>query len=223
MQRRLILDSITYLNHNVVHLSTQKPSGYEFVPGQASDLAIANEQWKDEKRPFTFTSLPKEKALEFVIKIYPDHNGMTEQLPAIEPGNGLLLGQPRGAISYKGAGTFIAGGAGVTPFIPILKNLADKNELGGNTLLFANKKKKDIFYKEHFSKWLNDQFINILSEEKTEEYHHGRIDLEFLKEHVTDVNQFFYVCGPPKMTKDIVGHLKEMGVKADKLVHEAWS
>lgn len=220
MEKKVILDSITQLNHNVVHLVTKKPANYSFTPGQATNLALASPDWKDEKRPFTFTSLPASEALEFVIKSYPDHNGVTEQMPSLEPGDELIIEDAWGAIEYKGQGVFIAGGAGVTPFIAIFRDLVQKGAIQGNKLLFANKKANDIFYKEHFENWLGDDFINILSEEKTDVYAHGRIDKDFLKARISDFEGYFYVCGPPKMTEDMIELLGDLGVAKEKIVAE---
>ncbi|MCK7517280.1 MAG: hypothetical protein MZV64_05925 [Ignavibacteriales bacterium] len=44
--------------------------------------------------------------------------------------NELILHDVFGAINYKGEGVFIAGGAGVTPFISIFRYLQSKNEIG---------------------------------------------------------------------------------------------
>jgi ferredoxin-NADP reductase len=40
-----------------------------------------------------------------------------------------------GAIEYKGEGVFIAGGAGVTPFIAILRQLQAENKIANNKLI----------------------------------------------------------------------------------------
>ena len=76
-----------------------------------------------EKRPFTFTSLPGDDHLEFTIKCYTDHDGVTNQLGQLKAGDELLLHDIWGAIHYTNEGTFIAGGAGITPFIAIFRQL----------------------------------------------------------------------------------------------------
>jgi predicted ferric reductase len=46
----------------------------------------------------------------------------------LKHGDELIIRDVWGAIEYKGEGVFIAGGAGVTPFIAILRQLqADDN------------------------------------------------------------------------------------------------
>ena len=100
-----------------------------------------------EKRPFTFTCLPNDDYLEFTIKTYPSHKGVTNELLQLKQEDELILHDVFGAIAYKGEGVFIAGGAGVTPFISIFRFLRSKNEIGGNKLIFANKRKADIILK----------------------------------------------------------------------------
>ena len=45
----------------------------------------------EEKRPFTFTGLAKEPYLEFTIKRYPDHHGVTDKLHQLETGDELII------------------------------------------------------------------------------------------------------------------------------------
>jgi glycine betaine catabolism B len=140
-----ILD-IKEVTHDVKYFHVTKPPGYRFDPGQATDLSIATPEWKAEKRPFTFTSLNKLPWLEFTIKRYAGHKGVTDQLHQLSVGDELLIGDPWGAISYKGPGFFIAGGAGITPFIAIIRQLHKDGQLGDNFLFFSNKTFKDIIY-----------------------------------------------------------------------------
>jgi len=220
MTQQSAIKEHNFITHNVIRFRMEKPEGYSFKPGQATEVSIDRKGWKEEKRPFTFTSLPGEKDLEFTIKIYPSLDGVTKELPGLTRGDQLLLRDVWGTIQYKGPGVFIAGGAGVTPFIAILKNLADQDQVNGNKLLFANKTSRDIILKEEFEAWLGDRFINILSNEETEEYAFGHIDKKFLKKHVSDFHQYFYLCGPPEFMEIVEKGLKELGMPEDKLIKE---
>ena len=221
MERKTVkIRSIENLNHNVLRIVTEKPANYSFVAGQATDVAINKENWKDEKRPFTFTNLPSDDYLQFVIKVYPSHDGVTEQLAKLKKGDELIVGEVYGAIRYEGKGIFLAGGAGVTPFIAILNALDKQKELNGNSLIFANKTKKDIFLQEKFESLLGRHYINILSKEKTKDHPHGHIDKAFLNNTVTDLSQYFYVCGPPKMIEAVTNDLRALGVKKEQIITE---
>src|SRR5690349_8505484 len=95
---------------NVRSYTVERPVGYTFHSGQATEVSINKPEWKDEKRPFTFTSLNTWTTLEFTIKSYHDHLGVTDQLWNLQPGDELIIRDVWGAITYQGKGTFIAGG-----------------------------------------------------------------------------------------------------------------
>lgn len=162
-QHNVKIKSIEKVTHNVLQIVTEKPLQYTFVPGQATEIAINKEGWRNEKRPSTFTSLPNDSYLEFIIKTYPPHQGVTNELLQLKENDELILHEVFGAIAYKGEGIFIAGGAGVTPFIAIFRQLQRTSQIGDNKLIFANKTKGDIILEQYFKELLAANFINILS------------------------------------------------------------
>ena len=209
--------SIEPVTHNVKHFKVEKPRGYQFIPGQATEVAINKSHWKDERRPFTFTSLNEWDHLEFTIKIYSDHDGVTNQLGQLKAGDELLLHDVWGAIQYKGEGTFIAGGAGVTPFIAIFRQLRKDHKLGNNRLIFSNKRHNDIILKDEFTAMLGENFINTLTQEEVAGYDHHKVDEEYLRQKISDFSQHFYICGPDAMVKDVQTILQKL-VAADNLI-----
>jgi ferredoxin-NADP reductase len=138
----------------------------------------------------------------------------------LRAGDHLLIRDPWGTIEYKGKGVFIAGGAGMTPFLSILRDLQSRNALAGHTLFFANKRERDIFDKEELEAMQGLDVQHVLSKEDKRPYLHGRIDKAFLKDHVEDFSQKFYVCGPDEMVKDVNAALKSLGADPDGLVFE---
>ncbi len=211
------LDKVT---HDVLRIVTEKPQTYNFTPGQATEVSINKNGWQMEKRPFTFTCLPDDRYLEFTIKTYPSHKGVTNELLQLKKNDELILHDVFGAIAYKGEGVFIAGGAGVTPFISILRFLRSRNEIGGNRLIFANKTKVDIILKQEFESLLGNNFVNIISDEKTEEYEHGHITEEFLKANITDLKKKIYLCGPEPMMELVEKYLSNLGVEEKSIIKE---
>lgn len=212
--------SVSKVTHDVLRIVTEKPQHYTFNPGQATEMAINKEGWKNEIRPFTFTSLPDDDYLEFTIKTYPSHKGVTNELLSLKPGDELIISESWGTIGYKSEGTFIAGGAGITPFISIFRHLLSKNEIGKNKLVFANKTEADIIHKDEFEKMLGKNFINILSDEKNDKYAYGHITEEFLKKSLPDLEGYFYVCGPDVMMDIIEKQLNNLGINKKLIVKE---
>lgn len=219
-QHTVKIKSIQYITHDVLQIVTEKPEAYNFTPGQATEVAINKKEWKDEKRPFTFTSLPEDDYLEFTIKTYPSHESVTNELLQLKKDDELILHDIFGAIEYKGEGVFIAGGAGVTPFISIFRYLQSKKEIGANKLIFANKTTDDIILVEEFENLLGDNFINILSDMKVNGYAQGQITENFLKPHIKNSINNVYLCGPPPMMEAIEKQLKSLNVDNKHIIKE---
>jgi glycine betaine catabolism B len=214
----LLVEPVT---HDINRFIIEKPKGFRFTPGQACEVSINKKGLEDKKRPFTFTCLNSDLVLEFIIKGYPEHKGITDKIHKLKPGDELLIGNPWGAISYKGPGVFIAGGAGITPFIAIFKDLFSKNKLKGNRLIFSNKTKKDIIYEQEFLAMFDKKDLTLtLTREKRENYLNEKVDEKLLKKEIKDLSQPFYICGPKKMVKDLKDTFKMLGVRPSYLVFE---
>jgi len=222
MKQHLVkVKTIRHITPDVLQIVTEKPLQYTFIPGQATDVSINKVDWKEKKNPFTFTCLPNDNFLQFCIKTYPEHKGVTNELLNLKKDDVLILHEVFGEISYKGEGIFIAGGAGITPFISIFRFLNSKNQIANNKLIFANKTKADIILEQEFKELLGDNFINILSGEKAEGYFNGQITEDFLKTYVNDTTQNVYVCGPPPMMEAVLKQLSGLGVNKSAITVEA--
>jgi ferredoxin-NADP reductase len=221
MKKHIVkVKSVRHITHDVMQIVTEKPHKYNFTPGQATEVAINKKEWQNEKRPFTFTCLPENDYLEFTIKTYPSHKSVTNELLQLKKDDELIIHDVFGAISYKGEGVFIAGGAGVTPFISIFRYLQSKNEVGDSKLIFANKTKEDIILEQEFKKLLGNNFINILSEQKADGYEYGQITVDFLQDNFGGINQYFYLCGPPPMMDFVERQLQNLNVDEKHIIKE---
>ncbi len=219
----LTLQDIKPVTHDTYQLTFDRPDGYDFEVGQATHFALDQPGWKDEDRPFTMTSLPQDKdRLEFVIKSYPSHDGVTERIPALKPGAKVIAEAPAGAITDHGPGTFIAGGAGVTPFIAILRSHAQKGAMDCH-LIFANKTDKDIILQNEFDAMEGLKTSYLISDQDDTDHISGKPDKEMLSRLITDFAQTFYVCGPQEMVNAVRDALKELGASDDKIItEEGW-
>ncbi|MCO6496500.1 MAG: flavodoxin reductase [Chitinophagaceae bacterium] len=214
--------SIEHATHDVLHITLEKPEGLSYIPGQAADIAINKPGWETAWRSFTFTSLPEDDHIEFNIKTYPEKKGVTNELLTLKAGDELIVGDVYGDIAYKGEGVFIAGGAGITPFLAILKKLEKEHKLGNNKLIFANKTKGDIINEEGFRKMLGDKFINVLSHEDAEGYEHGFVTKELIAKHKSSGLDYVYLCAPPPMMDAMAKHLEALGVDEAHIVKEGF-
>ena len=216
-----ILD-IADVTHNVRRYTLEKPEGFSFKPGQATEVSLDEEGWRDKKHPFTFTALTDDPNLEFTIKSYFDTggDGVTERLYGYTPGRSLILRDVWGTITYKGPGTFIAGGAGVTPFIAILRDLHHNRKLEGHTLVASNRTEADIILRDEFESFRGLETIWTVTDDPQSSLLHERVDAAFLNRHVGKFDRNFYLCGPDDMVKDLRATLKDLGANVENVTWE---
>jgi len=205
-----------FVTHNVKRFTLEKPAGYTFISGQATDVSINKHGLETDLHPFTFTCLDSDDHLEFTIKIY---KGMTKKLRDINAGDELIIHEVFGAINYRGPGLFIAGGAGLTPFISIFRQLKADNKLAGNTLLFANRTENDIIIKDELDEMLGQNHVDIISNPSSGQQ--GKhIDKDLIKQYLTSQTEYCYICGPDEFVAVMKNYLIELGVAEDKIVIE---
>ncbi len=226
MAKTVKILSIEKVTHDVKRFILEKPEGYKYIPGQATDVAINRPEWKEKAHPFTFTSLNEDPDLEFTIKgyprsMYPEHKGMTEALHKLKVGDEFIIDDSWGTINYKGPGVFIAGGAGITPFIAIFRDLRNKKVLSGNKLIFSSKTKADVILEEELREMFPpDDLILTLTKEKAYGYEYGRVTNDFVKKYINDFSKHVYICGPKAMVSDLKSILAGLGVSSDSVVFE---
>ncbi|MCK7615434.1 FAD-binding oxidoreductase [Roseibium sediminicola] len=210
----LKIDQVT---HDVKRFRISEPEGFDFNVGDATEIALDQDGWREETRPFTMTSLPEEKSLEFTIKGYPEHDGVTKRLHALKEGDTVLIADPFKTFRYEEPGVFIAGGAGITPFLAIFRMLEKEGKLAGNHLIIANKTSEDIIYKSQLESMDGLKVDHVLSDEDLAGTHHGLIDADLLTDLVPDLDRRFYLCGPPPMMEAVEEVLGKLGVKAEAI------
>ena len=144
---------------------------------------------------------------------------MTKKLLDINAGDELILHEVFGAINYQGPGLFIAGGAGLTPFISIFRQLKADNKLAGNALLFANRTENDIIIKDELDEMLGQNHVDIISNPSSGQQ--GKhIDKDLIKQYLTSQTEYCYICGPDEFVAVMKNYLIELGVAEDKIVIE---
>lgn len=222
MTDTIVLKDVVPLTHDVNRYIFSRPDGVEFEPGQATELAIDADGWRDEARPFTFTSQPDDHNLEFTIKSYPEHDGVTEKLADLKAGAVAQMEEPFGAIRDHGPGVFLAAGAGLTPFIPILRKHDREGEMGCK-LIFSNKTEADIIMRGEWEAMQHLETVFTLTDEEVDSLEHGQVDKDFLEKHVDDFSQTFYLCGPQGFVDDVRAALIDLGAEKDKIItEEGW-
>ena len=202
-----------WLAYNVVHLKMTKPEGFNYDAGDAIEMEIGD----NGPGPFTMTSLPEWEGLEFIIRIYKEHHGLTEAVSQLKAGDEVGLTEPFNTFTPKPDGIFLAGGTGITPFIAIMRKLYAEDKLKKSMLFFSNKSRKDLFLEDELRKMMGDRYQNVITSDKEDPQYYGRIDKDFLESRIKDFSKPIYVCGPPPFDEAMQKLLNDMGVESDNV------
>jgi len=221
MTHRTTILMTEFVTHDVKRFIVHKPDTFSFTPGQGVEIFIDQEEWREEEgRPFTPTSLITDKVLEFTIKRYPEHKSVTDKIHTLKAGDNLLMSDPFGTITYKGPGVFIAGGAGITPFLSIFRQLAVGRTIAKQHLIFSNKTPADVICERELRYYFGNRCHLICTRESAPGYEKTRIDRDYLQKTISDKNQYAYVCGPDKFVEEINEIVKDLGFSAESIVFE---
>lgn len=220
MSHTVTIQDVQQLAPDVKQFRTEKPVNFQIVPGQATYLSVDKPDLRNEKRPFSFTSLDPEHYLEFIVRIHPEHDEVTKELDKLNASDRLIMQDTWQAIQYKGPGLFLAYGIGITAFIAMFRRLREDDELEGHHLVYAGSTGKDLVLTEELAAMFGPDYAEVLAGSENDDTASGPIDKNFIEEHMGDVSGEFYICGPPEFVDNVQGHVKELGAEPVTLVYE---
>lgn len=223
MAHKVTILSVGFVTHDVKRYVTSKPDNFEFIPGQAIEVNIDKAGLRDDKRPFTITCRPADHVLEFTIKSYHDHNGVTHAMWEAQPGDTLHIDEPFGAIKYSKPGIFLAAGAGITPFLSIVRELWAKGELHNSFLVYSNKTKADIICEHeltHYFTQPDNGLLLTLTRKSAMGYITGRVTESVLKEYCPHPGGMAYICGPKSFVTAMREIVARVGIDTESIICE---
>jgi len=200
----------------------------DFLPGDHM-MMQANINGQDHRRPYTPSSTPDDNGFfEFIIKRYP--NGlMSGFIHEKKVGDEILLVGPTKGGHFEPSMAdkiaMIAGGAGVTPMIAIIRTILRRGYKTDMTMLFANKTEQDIILRNEFENYATDN-INFRCvftvDEPSPDWrgHSGFIDESHLEKHLPPPadNPLIFLCGPPMMEYKLRETVLKLGYEKSRLV-----
>jgi predicted ferric reductase len=194
--------------------------GIRFEPGQFAWIKLAGSAFTLEEHPFSFASSAERRdRIEFGIKALGDFSSAIASVP---PGTRAYVDGPHGAFSidrYPAAGyVLFAGGVGITPFMSVLRTMADRGDPRPVTLFYADKVWDDVAYRDELDRLQERLDLDVIYvlEEPPEDWsgEEGFITPELLEQRLPDDDfaRDFMICGPPAMMNAVNDALVERGV-----------
>ena len=102
----------------------------------------------------------------------------------------------------------------------IFRQLHQVGLIGKSKLFFSNKTAADIIYKNELIRIFGGNAVFVLTQKGEESYALDFIDQTFLKTHVSQLNKYFYICGPDPMVQGINEILANLGAIPQSVVFE---
>ena len=181
-----------------------------FAPGQFAFIKLELDGVLGESHPFSMSSGPNDKSLNFGIKNLGDYTAL---LATAESGTKVKIDGPYGtfsnAIVKNPRQIWIAGGIGVTPFVSMAKALEDGQSVD---LYYCAKTKDEAVYLSTLEKIASrkSNLKIILFTESQNNY----LTASYIQKNSKSLDGANYmICGPPSMMKSLKAQLKKIGIK----------
>ena len=200
----------------------------DFLPGDHM-MMQAEIDGQTHRRPYTPSSTPDDIGFfEIIIKKYP--NGLLSgNIHDKKVGDEVLLeGPTKGGHFEPGMAdkiAMVAGGAGITPIVAIIRTILRRGYDVDMTLIFANKTEQDIILRDEFDKYaaeINHFRREFVIAEASEGWsgHTGHINEDLLKAHLPplDDNPLIFLCGPPMMEFNLRKTILALGYDKSRLI-----
>ena len=144
-ESKIIVGNILLLTMQPERLAEQ----IKFYPGQYAAISFYLGSRPSPTRCFSIVSSPRDKYLQFAIRISGD---FTTAASLLQPGDRLKVTGPYGQFTidpeYDDSLVFIAGGIGITPFMSILRYATEVNLDKPIRLFYSNRSQNNIPFQE---------------------------------------------------------------------------
>ncbi|HSJ26138.1 MAG TPA: ferric reductase-like transmembrane domain-containing protein [Longimicrobiales bacterium] len=205
--------------------------GTKFQPGQFAWIKLSDSPFTLEEHPFSFSSSAETtKRIEFGIKALGDFSAAVAD---VRPGTPAYVDGPHGAFSmdrYEAAGyIFFAGGVGITPFMSMLRTMADRNDPRPVLLFYADRSLDETAFRKDLDELQEkvDLEVVYVLEEPPEDWdgEEGFITPEVLDRRLPDegFERDCMICGPPPMMDAVHEALLQRGVPQDRIQIERFA
>ncbi len=179
-------------------------------------------------RPYSIASSPTQTGYyEIAVRRVEDGFVSNYLLDDLKPGNQLSSSGPSGNFHYNPLFhgdqlVFIAGGSGITPFMSMLREAADKNLSRCIHLFYGSRSEDDVIYRTEIdriaSAHKNITWDLVLSEPAPAfRGLKGFITGSLIKKNLKDLDRTFFVCGPEAMYQFCLPELEKLSIRSRKI------
>ncbi len=225
---RRLADGITEIG-----LTSRRGRTIRHEAGQFAFIRFLDRSCGFGEHPFTISSPPSSPTTTFTVKALGD---FTARLSSLKVGVTCLVDGPYGLFRPDDGDreiVFVAGGIGITPFLSILRDFAERSRAGAVTLLWSVRRRDEAFAAAELraiSGRLPDFVYRVFvtGESSFEgDAPDGRIDADAIGETLARFESpratKAFICGPDAFRRSIQTHLTDAGIPEGNVSYEAFS
>jgi ferredoxin-NADP reductase len=194
------------------------------LPGQHVDVRLTAEDGYQAERSYSIASAPGDELLALTVERVEDGEVSPYLLDTLRAGDRLELRGPIGGYfvwtgAENGPLCLIAGGAGVTPLMSMLRHRDKATKRGPALLIYSSRRLQDIIYGDQISAMAHRdpalRVVHTLTREAPPDWtgQRGRVNKSMLAANCFPPAQqpAIYVCGPTAFVESIASSLVELG------------
>ena len=190
-----------WLSEKTFEIILNRPSGFEFIPGQRICL-----HHNENERDYSIISAPEESELVLCIRNVSGGK-LSNHLSTVDIGTSVSFSGPFGYFIYKSTArlaVFVATGTGIAPFCSMARS-----GISDYILLHGVRLPEDLYYASLFHQTAR-KYIACLSEAKklTADAFQGNVT-QYLQQHLEPKAYDFYLCGRSEMIRDVTWLIDE--------------
>lgn len=179
-------------------------------------------------RPYSIVSAPTQTGYyEIAVRRVDDGFVSNYLLDELKVGALIQSSSPSGNFHYNplyqgGNLVFIAGGSGITPFMSMIREMADRNTARRVHMFYGSRVEGDVIYLDELKRIAeaNKNFtFDVVVSEPSEGFtgKKGFINADLIKNTISPGDWTFFVCGPEVMYNFCLGELVKLSVTHRKV------
>jgi ferredoxin-NADP reductase len=214
-------------------LLLQPARPFRHLPGQHVDVRLTADGGYHAQRSYSITSAPEDELLALTVERVPDGEVSPYLIDELHPGDKLQLRGPIGGHFVWESGALdplylIAGGAGVTPLMAMLRHRWKAERRVPAVLFYSARSHLDLIFRAELDAMTRDDASLRVAYTLTREQpagwegRRGRIDKKSLASIGFPASQSpaIYVCGPTGFVEGVSSSLVELGYDAVRIKTE---
>jgi len=189
----------------------EKPANVTWNAGQHGIFTITSQKIEKATRPFSISSSQEENYIMITTHIPTRPSAFKQALFDMKPGMEIAMRGPVGGLfkPKRSPRLFIAGGIGITPYRPILVELAKNNELSRDEhcLIYVDRHNEFLFTKEFESMQTSSTFLVQYMNDREA----IRLPLqEYIERHANHAT--YYIVGSKSFLETTEEQLRSFGI-----------